>query len=153
MARDPRSVVDQVRAQAHQPRADDPPSLLEHPAGVSTPLEALRSSPEIAEIHAAWIRLHGVQPTTLAARALRRMGAATAAAEGSSRELTGDLVRAVDAVAQRCDDLAARLANLEELVQEVITVLGGDLVRLRASAIGPAARSATDAADPPDMDA
>jgi len=144
MARDPRAIVDQVRAQAHQIGPPDPPALLDHAVGSAPPLGSIRQTPEITEMHDAWLRIHGPDSSAsgIRRRTMHRLGAASSDAEHAARELTGDLIRAVDVLAQRCDDLAARLSSLEELVEEVITVMAADLVAIRAALSTPAATNA-----------
>jgi hypothetical protein len=48
------------------------------------------------------------------------------------RVLIGDLLRAVDTLATRCDALADRVVALEQSLAEVVDVLGADLTQIRA---------------------
>ena len=70
-------------------------------------------------------------------KAKARIGALTAEIAGTGqrddRALIGSLIRAVEVLAQRCDELAGRLVDLESTVGEVVDVLGADLVQLRAA--------------------
>jgi hypothetical protein len=53
-------------------------------------------------------------------------------ASQADHELIGDLIRAIDAVARRADELAGRITDLEVVVQEVVAVMSEDLVRILA---------------------
>jgi hypothetical protein len=52
----------------------------------------------------------------------------------NDRDLIGELIRAVDALAARCDELADRMITLESALAELVEVFGADLTRLRAAA-------------------
>jgi hypothetical protein len=51
----------------------------------------------------------------------------------ADHRLLGDLVRAVDAVAERCDALSERTANLEIIVDDLARILGEEVTQLRAA--------------------
>ena len=52
--------------------------------------------------------------------------------------MIADLIRAIDAVAARCDVIADRLDHQNVVVNDAITIFGEELTRLRAeSAPGP----------------
>jgi hypothetical protein len=70
-------------------------------------------------------------------------------AQQDDRALIGDLIRAVDALAARCDALADRLETLERSVAEVVEVLGADLVHLRAEMADLTQASRHDSDSPP----
>ena len=42
-------------------------------------------------------------------------------------------MRAVDAVAERCDELSERAANLEVIVDDLARILGEEVTQLRAA--------------------
>ncbi len=46
--------------------------------------------------------------------------------------MIGDLIRAVDAVAARCDEISERLAQQQIVLNDAVTILGEELTRLRA---------------------
>lgn len=135
-----------------------PPRLLARPAAPAPLPPSLGQSEAIAQLHRRWAQLHGapvVAPAAPAApspppdaeraapaapripgvRAKVRARVATAAAgvQQADRAMTGDLVRAVDALAQRIDEIAGRVGELEALVQEVVDTVSEDLVRLRVA--------------------
>jgi len=66
-------------------------------------------------------------------RRLRRLAkAALGHLQRSDRLMMGELVDAVEAIGNRVDELSDCLATLEALVEEVVQVLGEDLVQVRA---------------------
>ncbi len=77
--------------------------------------------------------------TPAGVRAKVRARVATAAADAArtaqqrDRELIGDLIRAVDLVARRLDDVATRVADMEALVQDVVETVSEDLTHLRVA--------------------
>lgn len=136
---------------------EDPPRLLSRPAEPRPLPSPVRQSPEVATIHVHWAEMHGTLPPDHAARApqatadtpgrvrskvrARMVTAATEVtrrAQQSDHALLGELIRAVDAVAGRVDDLGVRLGELEALVQEFVDVVSEDLVSLRVTGEGAA---------------
>jgi hypothetical protein len=147
LALDPREIVSDISERAHRLGVDpvddsEAPAVLRRPVGSGLPLPPMRESPAVADVHKTWARVHAAdaQPATngsgLRGAVRARIGTAAAEVTGPAqrddRALIGTLIRAVDALAQRCDELAGRVADLEGLVEEVVNVLGEDLVRLRA---------------------
>lgn len=139
-----------------------PPRLLGRPAAPTPLPPSLGQSEAIAQLHRRWAQLHGApapapapapaapSPPPDAERAERaapaapripgvrakvraRVATAAAGVQQADRAMTGDLVRAVDALAQRIDEIAARVGELEALVQEVVDTVSEDLVRLRVA--------------------
>jgi hypothetical protein len=151
MTVDPRSVVEALGAGSGPPDPDGAPILLRRSPEPRAPLAPVQAGPEVASVHQRWAAVHGkAEPADadgeqagLRARMRSRvMGVAAEAAGGPLRDdraLIGDLIRALDAVAHRVDELAGRLSDLEAVVQEGLAVLGEDVVRLRARAIANAA--------------
>jgi len=152
----------------------DAPALLHHSVGGSSPPTPVREDPDVVAVHEAWARIHAAEtqppadsPSSTAAKlrimARDRLAVAAAGALGPAqsydRELIGDLIRATDALARRCDELGGRLAELEALVEEVVAVFSEDLVQVRAlltsgppaapAADGPPAAPAAPASDGP----
>jgi len=125
----------------------DAPALLHHPVGGSSPPPPVREDPDVVAVHEAWARIHAAEtqppaesPSSAAAKlrimARDRLAVAAAGtlgpAQSYDRELIGDLIRATDALARRCDELGGRLAELEALVEEVVAVFSEDMVQVRA---------------------
>jgi hypothetical protein len=48
-------------------------------------------------------------------------------------ELIGDMIRAFDTLALRCDELSERLARQEALTADIAGALGQDVARLQAA--------------------
>ncbi|MBV8463948.1 MAG: hypothetical protein JO368_11670 [Acidimicrobiales bacterium] len=109
-------------------------------------LPPLRGSELLSAVHTRWADLHaGAEATAYSvwsrlARRARRVGSQVTGR--GERALLGDLIRAVDAVAARCDELAARVealgTNVDDLARtygEDITQARADLERLRAHSV------------------
>ncbi len=149
MAIDPSDLVTQAGGGTSLP---PPPDLLARAPGTAPPLSPLRGEggdEALARLHAAWARLHAggterpgrADPAAaerLRAGARRALGRLDAATHGAERALIGETIRAVDALAGRCDELSGRLTELDLLVEEVVTVFSQELAALRA-ALDPAA--------------
>lgn len=155
------STAPAVGAAGAPPAAADPlapPRLLSRPAVPAPPPAPLAGSEQLAQLHRRWAQLHGVpvgaetqdagpRPTDVGradsgppripggvrAKVRARVATAAAGVQQADRAMTGDLVRAVDAVAVRLDELTVRMTELETLVQEVVDTVSEDLIRLRAA--------------------
>jgi hypothetical protein len=164
VALDPHEIVSDVAGRAHRPSPDDPPRLLRHPPGADAPLAPVHQGDEIAAVHRDWARAHADEQDRPAgggdgllggALARARARAASVAAEAvlpaqqADRALIGDLVRVVDTLARRVDDIGDRLVALEQLVEELVVVTGEDLARIRAALL-PGADRAERPSPPPD---
>ena len=146
MALDPRSIVSDVSDGAHDLGSMDAPKVLTRAVRVSPPLPPVREDPDVAALHEGWARLHGASdPGDAAEPGVRgrirrrvRATAAEAAAPGQqeNRALIGALIRSTEALATRCDEIAGRLADLEAVLEEVVTVVSEDLVHIRAALAG-----------------
>ncbi len=146
LAREP---LPELSDEPSAPRTDHPPTMFLRPADVPEPLTPIRSGPDLAQLHRAWsaLSLSGPQPlTSLWRRLLRRSRTYVNRGLGNpDRALMADVIRSVDAVAARCDELADRLASQHVVVADVATIFGEDLTRLRAEL----ARLAERASAPP----
>lgn len=131
------------------------PRLLSHRADPAPLPPPLQETEEITSLHRNFARLVGAGPGNpqdggtrpgaatgasggggvggVRAKVRARVVAAARADAAADRALLGDLVRAVTSVASRVDDVAARVGNLEQLVQEVLDRLSEDLVRVQAA--------------------
>ncbi|HVX21091.1 MAG TPA: hypothetical protein VHB02_07075 [Acidimicrobiales bacterium] len=96
----------------------------------------------------AWAQLHAAAPPTTAGSLPQKFRTKARAIatdlvghdQRDDRALIESLIHAVDTLALRCDELANRLARLDDAVGEVVDVLGADLVRLRAAVGGATSR-------------
>jgi hypothetical protein len=48
------------------------------------------------------------------------------------REIVADLIRAIDALALRCDELTDRLEHQNIVLDDAVTIFGEEMTRLRA---------------------
>jgi len=154
MALDPRSIVSDVSDRAHDLGSMDAPKILTHAPRVSPALPPMREDPDITALHEEWARLHvgagpdGPEEPGVRGRIRRkvRATAAEAAAPGQqeNRALIGALIRSTEALAARCDEIAGRLADLEAVLEEVVSVVSEDLVHIRAAMTGTDVETAGD---------
>jgi hypothetical protein len=123
----------------------------------------MRQSEELARLHRRWAQLNGApapstgvgaaalpaasrpatpvggpagpvrMPGGVRAKVRARVATAAAGVQQADRAIAGDLVRAVDALAERIDEAFGRIAELEALVQDVVDVMSEDLSRLRVA--------------------
>jgi len=132
MAREP--VPDMRPVSGAPPAREVPPKMLRRPAQAPPPLDPIREDEQVVGLHEAWARLHGVSEGSPPAQWQRVRGKVRRSLPfvGPEHDLLGGLIRAVDALAQRCDELAARLQANEELTEDVADSFGTDLTQLRA---------------------
>ncbi|HEY1734213.1 MAG TPA: hypothetical protein VGG23_07190, partial [Acidimicrobiales bacterium] len=94
--------------------------------------------PTVTAMHKAWSSAHdagqnrGEPARSLRTRAEAAVSAVTGPGQRQDRAILASVIQAVDAVAQRCDEIAGRVAELETAINEVVDVLSADLVRARA---------------------
>ena len=115
-----------------------PPLMLDHALGAHPRLAPVRESDQLKAIHLGWVEqngIPGIDPNRwrrLYKRARRSAGIMLGRPQPADN-LVGELIRATDAVAARCDELSTRLSDLELLFEDLIKVVGDDIVRLRAA--------------------
>ena len=126
--------------------AEDPPSpprLLERAPREHQAMSLMRESTDLAALHRLWADLHGAEGAAepagrgLRGKVVRQIGSVAAdvsePAQRADRALIGALIRTNDALAIRCDELSSRVVELEDLLREVVSVVGDDLVQVRAA--------------------
>jgi len=140
LALEPREMVKDIRARRHA--VPDAPAMLKLPVGDRLPPVAVHDHPAVQAMHEDWLRAHDTQherqdvPAGLRGSVKDRV--AQAARQNLEptlrydRALIGDLIRATDVIAQSCDALGRRVADLEDLVEEIVRVVSEDVIRLRA---------------------
>jgi hypothetical protein len=135
--------------------ADPAPSMFRRAADVHEVLPPVREADDVVKLHREWIRISmppAGQSSALWPRLVRRVRQITRRGPGAvDREMIADLIRAIDAVAARCDVIADRLDHQNVVVNDAITIFGEELTRLRTeSAPGPgdAGRPSPSAAAP-----
>jgi hypothetical protein len=114
----------------------EPPSMFRRPSDPVEQLAPLRSGDSIVSMHAEWARLHAeTTPGANLGHRIKRKARTYATRLGivADRRLLGDVIRALDAVAARCDELSDRVNNIEITVDDVSRILGEEVTRLRAT--------------------
>lgn len=110
--------------------------MFRRPSDPSDPLPPLRGSDLIVTLHTEWARMHA-EPTegeALGPRLRNRTRSVTSRiVGGADHRFLGDLVRAVDAIATRCDELSQRVANMEVVADDLARALGQEITQLRAA--------------------
>jgi len=110
--------------------------MFRRPSDPPAPLPSLRSNEHIVKLHTEWARLHAMSAASQAPGARLRAKTRSAVSRllgTADHQLLGDVVRAVDAVAVRCDELSERVGNLELTSDDLARSLGEEIARLRAS--------------------
>jgi hypothetical protein len=115
---------------------DPTPSMFQRAADVHDLLSPIRQADDVVKLHREWIRIStppAGQPTSLWSRLVRVMRRVANRGPGAiDREMIADLIRAIDAVAARCDVIADRLDHQNIVVNDAVTIFGEELTRLRA---------------------
>jgi hypothetical protein len=115
---------------------EEPPVMFRRPSDSPEPLPSLRANEHIVKLHTEWARLHATPDAPQAPSARLRAKARTVVSRllgTADHQLLGDVVRAVDAIAVRCDELSERVGNLELTSDDLARSLGQEITRLRAS--------------------
>jgi hypothetical protein len=115
---------------------DPTPSMFQRAADVHDPLPPIRQADDVVKLHREWVRI-STQPalpsSALWPRLVRVVRRVTNRGPGAvDREMIADLIRAIDAVAARCDVIADRLDHQNIVVNDAVTIFGEELTRLRA---------------------
>jgi hypothetical protein len=115
---------------------DPTPSMFQRAADVHDTLPPVRQADDVVKLHREWIRISippAGQSTGLWPRLVRVVRRVANRGPGAvDREMIADLIRAIDAVAARCDVIADRLDHQNIVVNDAITIFGEVLTRLRA---------------------
>jgi hypothetical protein len=127
------------------------PKMLRRPTDAPLPFEHIRASEHLRILHLGWARLNDhAQNTPATPTQWQRVSSKvrrTLPFGGADRELLGVLIRTVDAIALRCDEIADRLSVQESLMEDVTDSFGEDITHLRAELVQ--LRVALAASDPP----
>jgi hypothetical protein len=114
--------------------ADEPPAMLRHAIDAAPRLDPIQGGDAVASMHQTWARIAAAHRGDGGLRhRVERLVPGLSGEVRDDRELIGDLIRAADALAARCDELAERVMTLEAALAEMIEVFGADLTRLRAA--------------------
>lgn len=165
MALEPHDTVGGARGNARLSGPAGPPHLLQHPPGPGPAFEPVSGAEPLAAAHRRWQDAHdqpqrgsapdqssGSRPrrvvdeakSLLKHRLSAAVGDELTRAEQTDRALIGDLVRTVELLAGRVDEIGRRLHALEALVEEVVVVTSEDLTVLRAAVARSASSEAAD---------
>lgn len=113
---------------------NEPPGMFRRPTDPPAPLPPLRAGNSIVDMHAQWARMH--QSASENASFVRRLRSKAVSLRsrigGADRNLLGQMVRAVDDVAARCDELAQQVSDLAISLDDLARTVGADVIRLRA---------------------
>jgi hypothetical protein len=116
---------------------DDPaPSMFQRAADVHDALPPVRQADDVVKLNREWVRIstpQAGQSRALWSRLVRVARRIASRGPGAvDREMIADLIRAIDAVAARCDVIADRLDHQNVVVNDAVTIFGEELTRLRA---------------------
>ena len=139
---EPDQVMHQVVGRARA-LATDPPRLLQKPPGTGTRLVPVQESDAVGAVHREWAEVHaneqersaelgGGMRARVRAKVTSATATATLQAQQADRYLIGGLIRAVDALAKRVDEIGERLQLLEAVVDDLVVVTGHELTAIRA---------------------
>ena len=110
--------------------------MFKRPSDVPDPLPSIRHGEQVAKLHREWLRVTtppAGQTTSPWHRLIRLVRRIANRGPGSiDREMIADLIRAIDAVAARCDAISDRLEHQQIVVDDVVNIFGEELTRLRA---------------------
>jgi hypothetical protein len=118
-----------------QPSETPTPRMFQRASDVPDPMPSVRHGEQVATLHRKWVGVAEVvagETTSFRDRAGRVLRRLTGRGSfGIDRVMMSDIIRAIDAVAQRCDDISERLAHQDVLVNDVVTIFGEELTRIR----------------------
>ena len=115
---------------------DAAPVMFKRQSDVPDPMLSVRHGEQVAKLHREWIRIttpptgQSRSPRQRLSRIARRIGNRLPASV--DQVFIADLIRAVDAVAARCDELSDRLQHQQIVLDDAVTIFGEELTRIRA---------------------
>jgi hypothetical protein len=112
----------------------EPPGMFRRPTDPPAPLKPLRAAGSVVEMHAEWARMHRTasENATFAHRLRNKAISLRSRLGGTDRPFLGYVVRSVDDVAARCDELTERLNDVAISLDDLARTLGEEITRLRA---------------------
>lgn len=114
----------------------EPPDMFRRPTDPPDPLPLLRAEGSVVEMHREWARMHGDPSPESFMHRLRSGARKVRARIRGDDHYLGYVVRAVDDVAARCDELAQRLNHLAISIDDLSRSISEDVTRLRAEVEG-----------------
>jgi hypothetical protein len=116
-----------------EPEEDSPPSMFQRSADVPASLQHVRHGEQISKLHREWlVRIVAPMRPSAGQRAIRVIRRVSNRTGSVDREIVADLIRAIDALANRCDELSDRLEHQSIVLNDAVTIFGEELTRLRA---------------------
>jgi len=113
---------------------DMPPRMFQRSADLSDHLLALRHSAEFSRLHSEWlIRIVPPVKPSVGQRGIRVVRRILNRWQSVDREIIADVIRAIDTLALRCDELSDRLEHQRIVLDDAVTILGEEVTRLRAA--------------------
>jgi hypothetical protein len=111
----------------------EPPRMFRAPTDPPEPLPPLRADEPMVRLHLEWARMHEPSASkTVRSRLQARTRAVRLRFSGTLGDrYMGDVVRAVDAVAQRCDELSERIARLSTITDDLASSVSEEVTELR----------------------
>src|SRR5271168_1079785 len=119
--------------------AETAPTMFTRPSDVPDPFEPVRSGEPVVSLHREWLRIEVLpkkqkkSPTRRFMELIRRVFDRVPG--GVDRVFVAEMIRAIDAVAVRCDEISERLTQQQIVLDEVATIFGEELTRLRAESV------------------
>jgi hypothetical protein len=112
---------------------DEAPAMFRRSSDVPPSMQHLRHGKEISKLHKEWlVRIVPPARPSSGQRAIRVVRRVANRAGSVDREIVADLIRAIDALASRCDELADRLEHQHIVLDDAVTIFGEEMTRLRA---------------------
>jgi hypothetical protein len=111
------------------------PRMFQRASDVPDSLPSVRHGGHVATLHREWTGIatsvegEGTSWRHRFARLARRLTGRGSL--GVDRVMIANLIRAIDAVAERCDVLTERLAHQDIVVDDAVSIFGEELTRIR----------------------
>jgi hypothetical protein len=111
----------------------EPPRMFRTPTDPPGPLPPLRADEPMIRLHTEWARLHEPSISTPSRSRLRaRTRALRLRLSGPVNDrYMGDVVRAIDAIAVRCDELSERVTQLSTIADDLASSVSEEVTELR----------------------
>jgi hypothetical protein len=115
--------------------SNQPPRMFSRPTEAPDPLTPIHPSEQMVALHTGWARQEGQRALTESGRGFgaRLRDGIRRVWSRDDHERIGDLIRAVDALAVRCDELAERMSHQQIVTSELVEAFGQEITRLRAA--------------------
>jgi hypothetical protein len=111
----------------------EPPRMFRAPSDPLEPLPPLRANEPVVRLRTEWARLHDKSvPTSVRRRLRARIRAVRLRLiVALNARYAEDVVRAVDAIALRCDELSERITHLSSITDDLARAVSQEVTDLR----------------------